>query len=219
MVDSCQAMQDITAVADAPLSLRDEHSEATRRALIASAREAYGSVGYHEAGIESLARAARVTRGALYHHFKDKKALFDAVVVQMQEEAVAEIERRAAAKRDPWTQFVEGVEAYFEICQRRAYRRIVLEDAPAALGRARMAAIDNEYPLGWLKTKLRALQKAGVVANLNTATLAALLAAMVSEGAAMLSTRDREASREQVHATLHTLLDGVRVRGAKRRRR
>jgi AcrR family transcriptional regulator len=214
-------MSDHDAVAASPgTSLRNEHSEATRQALVASARAAFGVAGYQDAGIESLVRAARVSRGALYHHFRDKRALFEAVVTQMQQEAAASIEHSAARAREPWAQFVDGVEVYLEICRRPEYRRIVLEDAPAALGKARCAEIENAYPLGWLKTQLRALQNAGLIANVNPATLGALLGAMISEGAAMLSSNEREAGPEQVRATLHAILDGVRARaGAGRRKR
>jgi AcrR family transcriptional regulator len=205
-------------MSDSPPSLRSEHSEATRQALIASARAAFGAVGYHEAGIETVSRAARVSRGALYHHFRDKKALLDAVVVQMQSEAAAAIAAHEGAARDPWRQLVNGVQGYFEICQQPQYRRIVLGDAPAALGKARCAEIEAEHALGWLRTKLAALQKAGLIADVNAATLASLLAAMISEGAAMLSSQDRPATPDQVHATIRTLLDGVRSKAGSRRR-
>jgi AcrR family transcriptional regulator len=218
-LDAGAQLHESSAMADSRPSLRAEHSEATRQALIASGRAAFGSTGYHEAGIESLARAARVSRGALYHHFRDKKALLDAVVVQIQSEAAAEIDTRARTARDPWRQLVQGVEAYFDMCQRPAYRRIVLEDAPSALGKARCAEIEGEYPLGWLRTKLRALQKAGLVANVNAATLASLLSAMISEGAAVLSSGGREATPDQVRAALHAMLDGVRRQGGRARRR
>lgn len=82
---------------DPPKSRREEYSEATRQALLDAGREAFAAHGYQAAGMEAISRAARVTRGAFYHHFEDKKALFDAVVVAMQREAAAKIEAAARA--------------------------------------------------------------------------------------------------------------------------
>src|SRR5712672_2002357 len=80
-------------------SRRDEYTEATRQALLKAGRDIFAKEGYQAAGIEAISRAARVTRGAFYHHFADKQALFDAVVVAMQAEAAARIQARAKAER------------------------------------------------------------------------------------------------------------------------
>ena len=84
------------------LSRRDEQSNATRDALITAATELFGSDGYHGTGVEDIARAARVTRGALYHHFDDKRSLFDAVVVALQTEVAVFVESKARQQDDKW---------------------------------------------------------------------------------------------------------------------
>ncbi|HEX7686506.1 MAG TPA: helix-turn-helix domain-containing protein, partial [Burkholderiaceae bacterium] len=76
-------------------SRREEYAAATRAALLDAARAQFTEVGFQEAGIEALARAARVTKGALYHHFPDKRAVFDAVVVALQEDVAARVSRAA----------------------------------------------------------------------------------------------------------------------------
>src|SRR5687767_11288727 len=80
-------------------SRRDEHTEATRQALLAAGRDIFAKEGFEAAGMEAISRAARVTRGAFYHHFEDKRALFDAVVVAMQIEAAEKIQARALTER------------------------------------------------------------------------------------------------------------------------
>ena len=95
---------------------REEYTEATRQALLAAGRDAFASEGYQAAGIEAISRAARVTRGAFYHHFEDKKALFDAVVVALQIEAAAGIEARAKTQRKVWDRLTEGIDAYLDVC-------------------------------------------------------------------------------------------------------
>jgi len=200
------AMSDRAAPAP-PTSLRREHSDATRNALIAQGRAAFGALGYQEAGIEAVARAARVSRGALYHHFRDKKALFEAVVLQLQEEATAEVSASVSKVRDPWDQLAQGVEAYLEICRRAEYRRIVAEDAPAVLGKARCAEIERQHAVGFLKQKLETLRDANRIADLNVEILSNLLGAIIGEGAALIAQRKSDA---QVRAVLRTLLSSLR---------
>lgn len=193
-------------------SLRAEHSEATRRALIDRAREAFATVGYQQAGIEDVSRAARVSRGALYHHFRDKKALFEAVVEQMQAEAAAAVATRAGRARNPWSQLMAGAEAYLEICTRPEFRRIAIEDAPAVLGKLRCAELNDAHAMGVLRDKLALLQASGRMAPVGVAVLSALMGAMISEGAALLASPTRDgATPEQVHKALRTFLEAFRV--------
>src|SRR5882672_9622765 len=90
-------------------SRRDEHTEATRQALLSAGRDIFAREGFQAASMEAISRAARVTRGAFYHHFEDKKALFDAVVVAMQAEAAARIQARGRVHRKIWDRMNEGI--------------------------------------------------------------------------------------------------------------
>lgn len=80
-----------------PKSRREEYADATRQALISAAGELFASQGYQQVGIEAIARSARVTRGAFYHHFADKAELFDALVGALQEQAAAKVQAAAGA--------------------------------------------------------------------------------------------------------------------------
>src|SRR5438876_8938836 len=113
---------------------REKYTEATRRALLAAGRDAFASEGYQAAGIEAISRRARVTRGAFYHHFADKKALFEALVVALQADAAARLVRRAQAAAQPLDRLRQGIRGYLEVCVEPAYRRLVIQDAPAVLG-------------------------------------------------------------------------------------
>src|SRR5438132_9720354 len=118
-------------------SRRDEYTEATRQALLSAGRNAFANEGYQAAGIEAISRAARVTRGAFYHHFEDKRALFDAVVVALQAETTARIEEKGRAQRKIWDRMNVGIDAYLDACLEPAYGRIVIQEAPAVLGSKR----------------------------------------------------------------------------------
>src|SRR3954454_15090952 len=102
-------------------SRREEYTEATRQALLSAGREIFAGEGYQAAGIEAISRAARVTRGAFYHHFEDKKALFDAVVVVMQAEVAAKVQEKARTQRKEWDRLTEGIDAYLDACLEPAY--------------------------------------------------------------------------------------------------
>src|SRR6266404_1965796 len=138
-------------------SRREENTEATRQALLSAGRGIFAKEGFQAAGMEAISRAARVTRGAFYHHFEDKKALFDAVVVSMQAEAAARIGERARAQRKMWDRLSVGIDAYLDACLEPAYARIVIQEAPAVLGNKRYREIEEAYPMALLSATLNTL--------------------------------------------------------------
>jgi len=171
---------------DPPKSRREEYSEATKQALLASGRDAFAKDGYQAAGMEAISRAARVTRGAFYHHFEDKKALFDAVVVAMQAEAAAKIEAAARTERKIWDRLSAGIDAYFDACEEPAYARIVIQEAPAVLGEARYREIEESYPTALLIATLRALKRDGELNFDDTDLLSRMIDAMICKVGLML---------------------------------
>jgi AcrR family transcriptional regulator len=173
-----------------PKSRREEYTEATRQALLAAGREAFAKSGYQAAGMEAISRDARVTRGAFYHHFEDKRALFDAVVVSMQAEAAARIEAAARTQRKTWDRLTTGIEAYLDACEEPAYARIVIQEAPAVLGEARYREIEETYPTALLLATLRALKRDGELDFEDTDLLGRLLDAMICKVGVLLPQSD-----------------------------
>jgi AcrR family transcriptional regulator len=171
-------------------SRRDEYTEATRQALLAAGRDIFAREGYQAAGIEAISRAARVTRGAFYHHFEDKKALFDAVVVAMQAEAAAKIRDGGRDQRKLWERFSAGIDTYLDVCLEPAYARIVVQDAPAVLGNARFHEIEETYPGALLTASLNALKRDGELAFEDIDLLSRMVDAMICKLALMLPEAD-----------------------------
>ena len=101
--------------------------------------------GYAETATPDIVAAAGVTRGALYHHFADKQALFHAVVEQEAAAVAAEIERAAPAARSAAEALLAGGDAYLEAMREAGRTRLLLLDGPAVLGREAMDAIDNRH--------------------------------------------------------------------------
>ncbi len=115
-------------------TLRSQHVEATRRAVLAAARAAFGTKGYAQTSVDEIAAAARVTKGAVYHHFSGKEALFRAVWAEVEADATG----RAATAGDPASppidQLVAKVDAYLEVALDEEVRQITLIDGPVVLG-------------------------------------------------------------------------------------
>lgn len=178
----------IAAMSSNPIekSRRQENTEATRQALISAGRDIFAAEGFQAAGMEAISRAARVTRGAFYHHFEDKKALFDAVVVAMQSEVAARIEQTARPQPRIWDRLRIGIDAYLDACLEPAYGRIVIQEAPAVLGSPRYREIEEAYPMALLIATVKALKRDGEIAFEDTELFARMIDAMICRVALML---------------------------------
>ncbi|WP_313537137.1 TetR/AcrR family transcriptional regulator [Sphingomonas sp.] len=105
-----------------------------RARLLAAARHAFATQGFADASMDELTAAAGLTRGALYHHFGDKKGLLAAVVAQIDDEMAARAREAARGQPDEWGALIIEGTAYIEMALDPEIRRIVLLDGPAFLG-------------------------------------------------------------------------------------
>ena len=198
---------------DSGRSRREEYTEATRQALLAAGKEIFARDGFQAAGIEAISRAARVTRGAFYHHFEDKQALFDAVVVAMQAEAVTAINEKSRGQRKIWDRLFIGIDAYLDICLDPAYARVVVQEAPAVLGARRFQEIEEAYPMGLLKASMNALKRDGELAFEDMDLLSHMVDAMICKVALMLPEADHPKKlRERGQKIIASLLESLRAR-------
>jgi AcrR family transcriptional regulator len=189
-----------------------ERSEATRGALIEAARPLFAERGYAAVGTEEIVRSAGVTRGALYHHFDGKRALFEAVYVQIEVELAERIATGAlkAGAEAPLDAMRAGAEMFLAACTEREVQQIALLDGPSVLGWDRWREIASQYGLGLIEATLQAAIDAGVVAAQPVRPLAHVLMGALDE-AAMLVARadDPEAARAEVGRTMDTLLSAL----------
>ena len=189
-----------------------EQGEATRGALMRAARELFTEKGYAGVGTEEIVRRAKVTRGALYHHFTDKKDLFRAVHEQIEAEVVDAIAAKMAGAEDPIDLLVIGTRAYLDVCTDPAITRITLSDAPAVLGWEEWREIDARYGLGLVALGLQGGMDAGVLRRQPVKPLAHLmLGAMGEAGMAIASADDPQAARAEMEPALLGLIEGLRV--------
>jgi AcrR family transcriptional regulator len=141
-------------------SRRELYSEATRAALLDEATALFAERGYAATSLEDVASASQVTRGAVYHHFASKQALFEAVLDQQEEHAKAEI-LAAAAADDPWEAALLALTAYLNQCCDPVYGRLVWLEGPAALGWHRWRECEKTYSYGLVERFIRDLVTAG----------------------------------------------------------
>jgi AcrR family transcriptional regulator len=184
----------------------------TRAALVAAARRLFVSKGYFATGTEEIVAEAHVgTRGALYHHFEDKRALFRAVFEAVEGDLVG----RAAASLgggDPLDQLRDGLQAFLDAAAAdRDVQQVVLIDGPAVLGWESWRSLEASYGLGAIGQMLDAAFSAGVVEPQPAAPLAYMLLAALQEAALYVANAsDKLKARSEASVALARLLDGLR---------
>lgn len=192
------------------MATKEEGAQATRAALMKAARDLFTERGYAAVGTEEIVGRAEVTRGALYHHFADKRDLFRAVHEQLEQSLVADIGERIRGIEDPWELIVTGVRAFLDSCTDPAVRRIALLDAPAVLGWAEWREIDARYGLGLVGFGLQNAMDRGVLAQRPVRPLAHLLMGAMAEAAMVIANaEDPAAARNDVEAPLLALVEGL----------
>jgi AcrR family transcriptional regulator len=198
-----------------------EQSEATRGALLRVARELFAEKGYADTATEDIVQRAGVTRGALYHHFRDKADLFQAVFEDAERELVEKVRTAVGmAKTDPWEGLCIGCQAFLDACLEPAVQRIVLLDAPSVLGWETWRRLDAEYGVGLVRQSLQAAMEAGEVELLPLDSLAHIVLGALTEAAMVIArAEDRQAVRAEVGAVVNRLLMGLRTAKSKQRRK
>ena len=193
--------------------LKAEHAEATRDALIASARRLFARRGYADVPIEEIVRRARVTRGALYHHFRDKADLFRAVFERAEEKLTTRVAAEAMRVGGPGKELEAGCLAFIDECTDPAVQRIVLLDGPVVLGWETWREIDFNFGLGQLTAAIRLAMEGGQVERQPVEPLAHLLLGALNEGAlAIAHADDPDRVRRDVRAAMGHMLAGLAPR-------
>jgi AcrR family transcriptional regulator len=195
-----------------PRSKKAEQAEATRARLLRVARDLFTRRGYAGVGTEEIVRRARVTRGALYHHFRDKKDLFRAVHEQVERELVESLGERIAGIEDARELLATGIRSFLDACTDPALAQISLIDAPSVLGWAEWREVDARYGMGLVQLGLEAAMDQGVIPRQNPEPLAHLMLAALGEAALLIANADDpQAAREEVEGPLLALLEGLQT--------
>jgi len=188
-------------------SKHDLRSEATRRMLVTAARTLFGERGYASVGTEEIVRAAGVTRGALYHQFRDKADLFAAVAEQVEAEIVNRVAEGAVAAADPVEELSTGMRLFLDACADPAVERIILLDAPAVLGWEAWRDLAARYGLGLVQAALQAAIEAGAIIPQPVVPLAHVLIGALDECALYVARAEEpDVARQECTAILDRIL-------------
>jgi AcrR family transcriptional regulator len=191
---------------------QEERSAATRAALIAAARRLWGERGYAEVGTPEIATAAGVTRGAMYHQFADKAALFVTVVETVEQDVMDRMSAMVAASgaATPADAIRASVDAWLEVSGDLEVRQLVLLDAPSVLGWAGFRDIAQRYSLGMTEQLLTEAIKAGQLARQPVRALALILIGALDEAAMAIATaEDPKRARREIRQVLRHLIDAM----------
>ena len=189
-----------------------ERSEATRNALIGTARRLFAERGYAGVGTEEIVRAAGVTRGALYHHFDGKTGLFRAVFEQVESELAARFAEEALSVPDAWEAMVAGLELFLEVCREQEVRQIALIDAPPVLGWAAWREVESRYSRGLIQAGIENMIQAGITRPQPVDPLAHAILGMLTEaGLYVANAEDADGAKAEMEDVLRGMLEGLRT--------
>lgn len=191
-------------------SLRAEQVRQTRAALIAAGRRLFGREGFAATSVEDLASEARVTTGALYHHFPTKTALFETVFLEVHRELLAESAAAGEGSSDLVEVLVAGFDAFLDAVLKPEVQQIVVTDGPAVLGLARFTELDERDAFGEIVMVLTAANEAGQLSVEEPEVLARLLLGALTRGATLIAgSQDPAATRDAVARSVRAVLLGL----------
>jgi AcrR family transcriptional regulator len=178
----------------------------TQKQLRRQARKLFAQKGYSGANTNELVERAKVTKGALYHHFANKRELYQAVVEDMEQELVERIEAAGGAKH-PWERLSAMCRAYLDACIDPALPRMLVLEAPVVLGWKTWCNLEQKYEVAAFA---RCLQEAGGLHE-PAETLAQVVLGALTTGARVIATSDDpKAARAEVQKSIDRLIAGLR---------
>ncbi len=176
---------------------RAAQREATVSALVTEARQRFARDGYTSVRIDDIVSSLGITKGALYHHFKNKKDLFRAVVCEVQQDLGRQIEDAARSCATPWEELVEGSKTFILASIEPNVRRIML--------------VDESSSMVLLAGILKTLMEQEIIAKQPVEPLSHLLSGAMNEAALWLAETDSPDALEDTMKTLTRLLESLRI--------
>jgi AcrR family transcriptional regulator len=193
---------------------RAPYSASTKRALIDVAEVRFTQSGYAAASLDAIVAGAGVTKGALYHHFSGKQALFEAVFERVEDDASRRIQQALRGQTDPWAKALAGLRAFLAVVQEPGYRRIVIQEGPSVLGYERFREQQERSTFANVLDIVRSVLESGRW-QLDEQTLQTyariFFGAMSSAGECVATAVDPEEAAELVEGAIAFLLSGVQM--------
>jgi AcrR family transcriptional regulator len=193
---------------------RAEYSATTKRALVEVARELFTEQGYAGTSLDAIVAGADVTKGALYHHFAGKQALFEAVFEKVEQHASRAIHDRIKNEKDPWEKARAGLRAFLEVVRDPTYRRVVIQDGPAVLGYERFREQEERSTYANVLVIVTSVLSTGewdLEPAMQRTFATIFFGAMSAAGESVTLAEDPEAAGDRVEAAIGIILDGLQA--------
>src|SRR5688572_2494033 len=190
---------------------RQQYSASTRRALIDMGEQLFTEHGYSATSLDTIVAGAQVTKGALYHHFSGKQALFEAVFERVESRAARDITDSLHGHDDPWDKALTGLDRFLAVVQQPAYRRIVILEGPAVLGYARFREQSERSTFATVMDIVGSVLEAGdwdLDDEMVETFTRIFFGAMSSAGESVSTSDDPEAAAQRVEAAIRFILAG-----------
>ncbi|GAB2755445.1 hypothetical protein GCM10027020_04600 [Nocardioides salsibiostraticola] len=193
-------------------SRRAAYSASTKRALVEVAEVLFTDNGYANTSLDNIVAGAQVTKGALYHHFSGKQALFESVFERIEAQAAKTIQKSIKNKKDPWLKAQAGLGAFLAIVQQPRYRRIVIQEGPAVLGYERFREQEERSTYALVVEIVRSILSAGTweLEEEMLHTFARIFFGTLSSAGEVVATaEDPEMAAQRVETAIGFLISGV----------
>ncbi|WOE75776.1 TetR/AcrR family transcriptional regulator [Alterisphingorhabdus coralli] len=189
---------------------RANRSAETQARIIAVARDEFAEHGFGGASLAAIVRKADVTTGAIYHHFADKKGLFQAVAEHLEQEILDHVAALPPLD-DPWEAFAQRIGGALEICARPDIARIVFKEAPSVIDPVTWREIEMQYAFGKVCMEIGALAQAGVIDAPNAELTSKILLGAIIEAAHMVaSSEDKESALVEAQSAILKMVTALR---------
>jgi AcrR family transcriptional regulator len=194
---------------------REEYAEATYEALLDSAAACFMESGFAATSLDAVARRARVTKGAIYHHFASKRDLFMAVLERQEEISSRTTLEAGTAAADPWSGIVAALDAFFESISDPVYQRLCWVEGPAALGFEDWWACGERYEIEVIRGLMERIAEVGVLLVEDVDMLANVIYGAVAAGVLMMARSD-DPARElgRFRTVILQVMSGILRNGA-----
>lgn len=188
-----------------------EDSLLTIRRILEIARNHFTEKGYANVALEEMVKEANLTRGAIYHHFKNKTGLFSAVFEDVQKEIAEHIEKEAMKSEDLWQQLLDGCRAFLMAASDMRNHKVLLIDGPAVLGWDTFRKMDQKYSMSLLKAQLQLMQEHKLIKSVSPDSLTHCLSGAMNEAVLWIAEHpDQQQAINEVMETLESFLEGLK---------
>src|SRR3954469_19649491 len=195
-------------------SRRQQYSASTKRALVDVAEALFTDNGYATTSLDAIVAGAEVTKGALYHHFSGKQALFEAVFEKVESAGSQQTHDALTGHQDPWEKAIAGLRAFLAVVRQPSYSRIVVQDGPSVLGYERFREQEERSTFAYVLDTVRAVLNYGdwsLDDDMEHTFARIFFGAMSSSGASVSGADDPDAAAERVEVAIGFILAGLRA--------